>query len=705
MADQPLFRHRELSADESRVIVDPTRRGDPVDDRLLGKFCEHLGRNIANGMHAQVLLNPTFGPWEFPAVADHPDGGKRWRDDDAALRSEITDYCERWDLPDADARFRASRDGAAFGWIPTDDAVRTTPDSSLEGDRAQRVVLSEATGGLLQRTHLPLHRTEGYELRCRLRATDRTTVTVGVYPPDADPTVDEPIDSSAFEVDREWRTVDTELAVAPPDEIAADAAYAVAITAPGGCDLVVDRLTLYPDDHVDKADPEVVSYLQEADLPLLRWPGGNFVSGYRWRDGVGPIDERPSRVNPAWGHVESNLFGTAEFISFCETVGCEPMICVNAGDGTPAEAARWVEYCNGSTDTEMGALRAEHGHPEPFDVKYWEIGNELFGQWQVGWTTPSGNADRYRQFREAILEVDPDVEVQACGNRTSPNDRWNDQLLDRAGDELETITDHILTGGTVDSGTDPDELFHAFMGYARQLGTEYRDLRERMLEAGIDDPGLAITELQLFADFVTNREIDHHGGRLDVESMPSRTSVSEPLYLATIVHECARIGSFVRMLTHSATVNHGGGLQKKRERTWPDPAHYGHEILSALAGGTPLGLEVHCETVETNHSFGEIEAIDSLPVVDALAVDRGDDIAVTLVNRRSGDPIELTIDVSETATDGDRAEVTLLDADEMSAENTYDKPDRVEPKTTTESVVDGELTLSLPAYSLVRVIV
>src|SRR5206468_5093319 len=111
-----------------------------------------------------------------------------------------------------------------------------------------------------------------------------------------------------------------------------------------------------------------------------RWPGGNFVSTYHWEDGVGPLDSRPTKANFAWGALELNTFGTDEFISFCRAVGCEPMICVNAGSGTPEEAARWIEYCNGPATSPMGKLRAANGHPEPFHVKHWEVGNELWGK-------------------------------------------------------------------------------------------------------------------------------------------------------------------------------------------------------------------------------------------------------------------------------------------------------------------------------------
>jgi alpha-N-arabinofuranosidase len=694
-----LYRHRESPADTASVVVDPSREGDPVDERLFAKFAEHLGRNIDGGMCAQILVNATFGPWEFVDNDDHPDGGVTTAQNPDAVSARIDTYCKEWDVPNPDALLKAYQNGTAFGWAHAGD-VRTTPDSSPEGDRAQRIVLDEE-GGLLQRTYLPLHRTESFEVTARLRATAATPVTVGVYPPEADPTEHDPIAARTFEADREWETVKADLTV--DADATEDAAYTVAITAPAGPDLVLDRVTLYPDDHVAKADPEIVEYLREAELPLLRWPGGNFVSGYHWEDGVGPVEERPSRINPAWGHVEPNLFGTAEFIDFCEAVGCEPMICVNAGDGTPAEAARWVEYCNGATDTEMGALRAEHGHPEPFDVTYWEIGNELFGRWQVGWTTPSGNVDRYRQFRESMLDVDPDIVVQACGNRNSPEDRWNEALLDGAGADAEIITDHILSGGVVHEGTDPDELFQGFMGYAQQLGREYRALREKMATAGVENPRLAITELQLFADFESNREIGHHGATLTPETMPTRLTVSEPLYFGTILHECIRMGEFVQMITHSATVNHGGGLQKHRERTWPDPAYHGHVILSSLAGGTPLGVDVACETIETSSSFGDIEPLDGVPAIDAMAVDHGDRVEVTLINRRSREePFDLSVDVSAISP-GETASVTVLSGDRMAAENTYDTPDRVSPTTQTAEVEDGRIDLELPSYSLQRI--
>jgi alpha-N-arabinofuranosidase len=115
------------------------------------------------------------------------------------------------------------------------------------------------------------------------------------------------------------------------------ASYKIALTADAPGQFVIQHFFLQPADNINGADPDIIRFLRDSHLPLLRWPGGNFVSGYHWKDGIGPIEERPTKPNYAWGAVEANLFGTDEFIEFCRAVGCEPMICINAGDGTPTQ--------------------------------------------------------------------------------------------------------------------------------------------------------------------------------------------------------------------------------------------------------------------------------------------------------------------------------------------------------------------------------
>ncbi|QLH78450.1 alpha-N-arabinofuranosidase [Halosimplex rubrum] len=726
MGREEIFIHRSgADSDRAAVAVDvETRLSSPVEPDLYAKFCEHLGRNIYHGMEAQILFNPTFGKWPFHAPGSDVAGGFKREYDLEAIESLVTDHDYHRNLPeviDAEVTLDAYTDGVAFGWMYAGDAERViaSPDVGPTGNQAQRVettdVAADRPAGLRQWTALPHHRTRGFECRVKARAKAATDLTLSLSVVGEDGTTGEALAAETVSLDEEWTTHEPTLELPAEADFDDDTVFEFALTTTEPANVVVERALLYPDDHVDYADPEVIEFLRERELPLLRWPGGNFVSGYHWRDGVGPVDERPTKPNPAWGGLEYNLFGTDEFMRFCENVGCEPMICVNAGDGTPEEAAKWVEYCNGDPDeTEMGALRAENGHPEPYDVTYWEVGNELYGEWQVNWTTKDGYADRYQRFHDAMTAVDPDIRLQAIGDlRGEQFNDWNEHLLAEAGESVRALTQHILAGGAVDETTDPDELFHAFMGFSEQLGERFKRLEALLRDAGIDDPRIAITELQLFATFTGDDadgadEADPHAAdgasALSPETMPTPQTISEALYDATIIHECIRTGGLVEMITHSATVNHGGGLQKERERVWADPCYYGHAMGAPLWGGTPVGVELECATISTEYTFREIDPVEDVPALDVMAVLSPDESSLTLmiVNCASrGEPVSLSVDTGafNAAAEVDRV---TLSAETMHAENTRDEPERVTPESSTVTLSDDDPTVTIEPYSLTR---
>ncbi|MFO7957808.1 MAG: alpha-L-arabinofuranosidase C-terminal domain-containing protein [Candidatus Brocadiia bacterium] len=711
-----LLRHIETEdPTQAELRIDPdTRASHAVSPLLYGKFCEHLGSNIYNGMHAQILRNPTFARWFFADGTDFANGGRLPEGDDTRRRQAARRQFERAGWPEPDAPYESYLDGCAFGWVRlgASDDMRLSPDVDPVGVRAQRVEVMKGRGGMAQWVHLPLHRTRTFEYRLVARGIDEATVRLSISPKTDGPEAGPELSGADLSLDADWSTLAGTLTLPGDTGAPEDGLYRVALTAESPAHLVVARLLLYPDDHIEGADPDVIRMLTESGLPLLRWPGGNFVSGYRWRLGVGPVDERPSVPNTAWGGLEYNLFGTDEFIAFCRAVGCEPMICVNAGDGSAEEAARWVEYCNGDTSTPMGALREDNGHPEPYGVHYWEIGNETWYRHQESWTTPAGNLDRYRRFREAMLAVDPTIEVQACGDPLAGADsEWNRALIENASDELEVITDHILTGGSVGDHTDPVELFHSFMGVPSQLRRIYSDLEQKMLSAGVENPRLAVTELQLFAHFDDRPGEGPPWGRgsLTPDTMPRPDTISEALYDAGIIHEFMRMGDFVEMLTHSATVNHGGGLRKRKERVWANPCHYAHTMGLALAGGTPVGLTLKCGTYSTDRSFDPnvMPPLSGMPVIDAMAVvkEGGHRLVIMLVHRcATCGAIDLTINLDGFA-NAAKAQVTSLSGESMHDRNTYEEPERIVPEETTYQVKGGILELALPAYSLTRVTV
>jgi alpha-N-arabinofuranosidase len=189
---------------------------------------------------------------------------------------------------------------------------------------------------------------------------------------------------------------------------------------------------------------DVLDALRPLRMPVLRWPGGNFVSGYHWTDGIGPAAERPRRMELAWHGEESNRFGTDEFIAYCRELGTEPFIVVNMGSGTMDEAQAWVEYCNGTGNTHWANLRRRHGHPEPYRVKYWGLGNEMYGAWQIGARSAEEYVRAARQFAHVMKLTDPDIQLVACGR--DGWSEWDRIVLDGLGDLVDYHSIHLYTG-------------------------------------------------------------------------------------------------------------------------------------------------------------------------------------------------------------------------------------------------------------------
>ena len=215
---------------------------------------------------------------------------------------------------------------------------------------------------------------------------------------------------------------------------------------------------------------DVLEAVKPLGVSVLRWPGGNFASGYNWKDGIGPRDLRPARPDHAWGALETNRFGTDEFLQYCERIGAEPYLCINAGLGSVDEARQWVEYTNESRPTYWAQQRKKNGREKPWNVKIWGLGNEIDGPWQLG----HKNADDYAKFAleaaKAMRRQDGAIQLIASG---SSNFRpgsdwigWNRTVLDRLKDEIDYISLHTYIGNR-------DNDFEKFLGASAQ-DLEYR---------------------------------------------------------------------------------------------------------------------------------------------------------------------------------------------------------------------------------------
>jgi alpha-L-arabinofuranosidase len=191
---------------------------------------------------------------------------------------------------------------------------------------------------------------------------------------------------------------------------------------------------------------DVLAAVRDLGVSNVRWPGGNFVSGYHWTDGIGPVQARPRRPELAWHSEESNRFGTDEFMAWCDAAAVEPAFCLNMGTGTMDEALAWVEYCNGTGDTYWANRRRANGHAEPYGVRYWGLGNEMYGDWQIGQQTAAEYVKQARQWAKALKFLDPGISLVSCGQ--TGMDDWDRVVVDGLARYVDFHSIHLYTGSS-----------------------------------------------------------------------------------------------------------------------------------------------------------------------------------------------------------------------------------------------------------------
>lgn len=635
--------------------------GPAITRALFGKFTEHLGRNVYGGAWAETVENPWFADTD------------RWTKPDI-LQQRLHQLADEHHLPEL---VNARDHGVAPYWMPH-GPIRASLDHGLRG-LAQGFTPLTPGSGLRTLVYIPLHRQRGYRLTIRGRASGTTRVITRLMTLEGEEISwgDLPLRTGG------WQTVQRTLRRAPARQLPPGTPLLLDVQLEPPVTVWFDRFSLIPADDRYGWDPDVVEWMRQARLPLLRFPGGNFASGYHWRDGVGPVDSRPILPNPAWPEIEWNDVGTDEWLQLCHLVGCDALICVNAGNGTPQEAADWVEYCNGSIETPMGALRAANGHPQPYRVKRWEIGNELYGAWQIGHTSAREYAERYLAFREAMRKIDPSIHLIANGHDAD----WNRDLVAVAGDAVESISVHTLEGHHIPAESDPEAVFREYMGFAADYDTHLAALAAPVKETG-RTPRLAVTELSIFT--LKN-------------GLPNVDNLSEALYYSGIVNTAIRSGGLVELITHSALINHSAGLVKQRGVIYPHPLWLALELYSTHPGVQPLEIHVNGPTFSCSGEW--LKRVDHASTVDAVALASQDHqtVVVFLTNRDPHIPIDaiLTFEAGPTDVQGI---ASVLTGDSFMAVNTWDAPYRVAVQRQTVQTTGGRLEYRLPPHSLVRIV-
>jgi len=432
---------------------------------------------------------------------------------------------------------------------------------------------------------------------------------------------------------------------------------------------------------------DTVAALRKLRAPVIRWPGGCFADDYHWRDGIGPRDERPRRMNLWWHDEESNHFGTHEFIDLCRQAGAEPYICLNVGSGTPEEAAGWVEYCNYEGNTARSQERAANGHPEPFGVRYWGVGNENWGC--GGRFYPDDYAREYRRFACYLRGRGRPIELVACGHTGAD---WNRRFLETLGD-LRFI-DHLSIHRYYKCGDAVDFS-----------DTEYYNLYPRALQVEADILEAA-TALQLYNK--TGRKIGvivdewgvwHPEARGD-SGLYQRNTLRDALVAAAVFDVFNRHADKVTMANIAQTINVLQCVaQTEGEAMWLTPTYHAFDLYKDHMGNASLRLDL--DDVPTFRARAGDGKVVEPPLVSASASvdDERKTLIVTFQNVDLEEACECVVRLRGGSVD--KATAKILTASDVRDHNGPEALNKVRPKRFQLDAKARTLRATVPRHSLV----
>lgn len=439
---------------------------------------------------------------------------------------------------------------------------------------------------------------------------------------------------------------------------------------------------------------DVIQAAREWAVPVLRWPGGDFASGYHWLDGIGPKESRPRRYNAAWFEEESNHFGTDEFIRYCRRIGAEPYICVNLGTGTIEEAANWVEYCNGTGNTYYASLRRRNGHDEPHQVRFWGLGNEVYGPWQIGHKDAEDYAKIALECAKLMKWVDPTIRLIACG---SDNPDWNRVVLEK----LVNVADYISLHDY--EGTDD---------YYELLGTIQRfERRIHLMDSAIDltdplrgkDAVLALSlpnirtkkRIEIACDewnvWYRKRDI----WRRDVPNpVEERYNLRDALWVASVLNLFHRLANKVTLANIAQMANAIGAMFTSQKGMFRQTIYFPMKLYRQECGSLFLACRVESPTFSSK-TYQNVPYLD----VSATAEEGKSQVALAVVNRHQSSPITARVEVRNAKVQK-TTKVFEINGASPDAENSFSDPDNIKIQMKDFPGAGDQFTYVFPAHSV-----
>lgn len=456
---------------------------------------------------------------------------------------------------------------------------------------------------------------------------------------------------------------------------------------------IYDPASPHADEHGLRRD--VLAALRDINLRAVRYPGGNFLSGYYWEDGIGPKDRRPRRRDLAWQSIETNHFGTDEFLQFCRKLKAEPMLGVNMGTGSIQDAANLVEYCNGPVGTVYGDKRARNGHDDPYGVKYWCVGNEMDGHWQIGHLEAEAYGRKALEAAKMMHWHDPSIETILCGSSglqmpTYPD--WDRTTLEIAWEQVNYHSLHYYatneendTASYLALSADLENFVDTLAGVLRYVKAKKRSKH---------DVYLSWDEWNVW---YKNRS--SNGNWTEAPHLSEEVyNLEDALVVAQWMNVFLRKSDVLKIACLAQIVNVISPITTTREGILKHTTYYPIMLFSRMASGNALDVLVKAPMIETR-KFGGVPVLD---VAASHHLENGTH-AVFIVNRNQTDHVSVDLCWQALMPSRIIAAHQITGADPK-ATNSFEYPERIIARPIKiEPVNDGNLTLQLPPLSFTAI--
>ena len=428
---------------------------------------------------------------------------------------------------------------------------------------------------------------------------------------------------------------------------------------------------------------DVLELIRELGVPVVHYPGGNFVSGYKWEDGVGPKEERPKRIDLAWTVVETNEFGLNEFSDWAEKAGTEVMMAVNLGTRGPAEAMELLEYCNLDRGTALSELRHKHGYPKPHGIKLWCLGNEMDGPWQIGHKTAQEYGRIANETAKVMRDIDPDIELVACGSSglDMPTfGEWEATVLDNCYDNVDYISMHRYYA---DPKRDPKTFLASSVDMDRFI-TDVASVCDYVKAKKHSDKTINIS----FDEW----NVWYHSAEQDKKlerwtqaphQLEDVYDFQDALLVGSMLITLLRHADRVKIACLAQLVNVIAPIMTSDKGCWRQTIYYPYWLTGKYGQGISLRTQVDAPTYETE-KYGQVSCVDSVAVYN----DKADELVIFAVNKDLTEDIGLTMELRQFAGYEILEHVVLADED-LYAVNTEDDPDRIAPARCEDTKVEN----------------